>query len=149
MTTDEHGPEPDTSAGASVAARLAECRDAEDYFRLFGVEADPAVLAVNRLHILRAFGRELSRLTAEGGPGPSADAVREALTRSYDTFRESTALDHRLFRVLRDHAPRQVIGLDSIPTDPHPDVPPTTPAPRAVDAPLSVVPTPSHEEDPR
>lgn len=114
-TTDRAAAGP-AHAGLTATAQLDGCRDAEDYFRLLGVDYDPTVLAVNRLHILRAFGQELARLTAaDGSPTEDPDtAVREALRRSYAAFTSTTALDHRLFRVLREHAPRNVIRLDAV-----------------------------------
>jgi nitrogenase-stabilizing/protective protein len=121
--------DPAATPATDLATRLAGCRDAEDYFRLLGVDHDPAVLAVNRLHILRAFGRELDRITdVEPGDVPATAerdrareaALREALERSYATFTRSTALDHRLFQVLRDRAPGSFVPLDAVLPDPPP-----------------------------
>lgn len=119
-TTDRATAAEPADAGLTATAQLNGCRDAEDYFRLLGVDFDPAVLAVNRLHILRAFGQELARLTdTDGSPTEDPDtAVREALRRSYAAFTSATALDHRLFRVLREHAPRDVIRLDAVLPEP-------------------------------
>ncbi|WP_242424038.1 nitrogenase-stabilizing/protective protein NifW, partial [Frankia sp. EI5c] len=54
------------SASASqLAERLAEfrrCSTAEQYFDLLGVDYDPRVVAVNRLHILRYFAGEIANL---------------------------------------------------------------------------------------
>jgi nitrogenase-stabilizing/protective protein len=140
VTTTDHRTR-GAGSGLSATERLTECRDAEDYFRLLDLDFDPAVLSVNRLHILRAFGHELATLTAGHGTDAPDEAVRAALRRSYETFRDSTSLDHRLFRVLQDHTPREVIGPDSIQPDPIPEDPTTAPAPRAIDAPLPSVPT--------
>lgn len=87
---------------------LAECRDAEDYFRMLGVEYDERVLAVGRLHILKLFGQELSGFVASG---ESRDLVacRAALERAYRALTEAGPLQHRLFKVLAEHVPGQFV----------------------------------------
>jgi nitrogenase-stabilizing/protective protein len=84
----------------------AGCRDAEDWFAALDVPYDPQVLAVGRLHVLRLFGRELRTVDA-GAPG----ALRAALERSYQALVDAGPLDHRVFKVLRDRAPRQFVPV--------------------------------------
>lgn len=114
---------PGTEAARDLPAaeRLAafeRCRTAEEYFALLGVPYDPRVVDVNRLHILRHFAGELAGLrrhcTGEESPDQMLDAYRDALTRSYRTFTTSTALDHRLFKVLRDRAPRAFVPAAAV-----------------------------------
>ncbi len=88
---------------------------AEEYFAALGITYDPRVLAVSRLHILRHFGAQAAQIEPEhaGGAGAATDetvlaAYRRALQSSYDAFTSAGALDHRLFKVLRDHAPTQI-----------------------------------------
>jgi nitrogenase-stabilizing/protective protein len=110
-----------TSAARSATERLDAFRraaTAEEYFAALGVTYDPRVLAVNRLHILRHFGAQAERIDqqhaggADAGRGAAAETVlaayRRALQSSYQAFTSAGALDHRLFKVLRDHAPIQV-----------------------------------------
>lgn len=93
---------------------LDRCTDAEDYFALLEVPYDPAVVAVNRLHILKRFSAAVATIGERRGPalaepdpaGRLAD-YRAALAEAYATFVTSSALDHRLFKVLVDHAPDQ------------------------------------------
>jgi nitrogenase-stabilizing/protective protein len=101
------------TATASAAAQLAafhRCSTAEEYFGLLDVDYDPRIVAVNRLHILRLFADELVRLHDAGGevadPRHLLRGYRDALVRSYEAFTNATALDHRLFKVLRDRAPK-------------------------------------------
>lgn len=98
------------------AARLTACRDAEDYFALLQVPYDPQVLAVNRLHILRLFAPALREYLV----GPTSDGeerLRAALVTAHDVFTVSTALDHRLFTVLKDRAPRGFVPLETVTVD--------------------------------
>jgi nitrogenase-stabilizing/protective protein len=92
----------------SGPAVLAECRDAEDYFRLLGVEYDEQVLAVGRLHILKLFGAELA---VDGADAAAADLARcrAALERAYAALVSDGPLGHRVFKVLRDRAPGQFV----------------------------------------
>jgi nitrogenase-stabilizing/protective protein len=88
------------------------CTDAEDYFDFLGVPYDPAVLAVSRLHILKRFAADVAAIDADRGPiesdvdlGRRLAAYRAALAAAHDTFMTTGPLDHRLFKVLVDHAP--------------------------------------------
>ncbi len=86
-----------------LPTELRCCHTAEEFFALLDVPYDPRVLNVNRLHILRHFAGQLDDLAARGAQ--SRAACHAALVRSYQAFSTGSALDHRLFKVLRDHAP--------------------------------------------
>lgn len=102
---------------ADRLAAFDRCQSAEEYFALLDVAYDPRVVSVNRLHILRHFAGQLERIRqSPAAAEPAAlDAYRDALTRSYQAFTTATALDHRLFRVLRDRAPRDRAPRDRAP----------------------------------
>lgn len=106
-----------TAADDPLAA-FNRCQTAEEYFALLDVAYDPRVVSVNRLHILRHFGGQLAELhrhrTAPESPGHALDTYRDALTRSYQAFSTATALDHRLFKVLRDRAPRAFVPTAAV-----------------------------------
>ena len=98
----------------SAAERLAQfhrCTTAEEYFALLDVSYDPQIVAVNRLHILRYFSRELTGIDLTGTEHPDRvlATCRQALERAYQAFTTATALDHRLFKVLQDHAPQAMV----------------------------------------
>ena len=129
---DGSGSRPGSDPGAAqrLVAFLA-CRTAEEYFAALGVDYQPRVLAVNRLHILRYFAGEVARIDRElpglADPGRRLAAYRTALYLSHQAFVGSSALDHRLFKVLRDRAPRppEFLPLDQVTVDPPP---PTSPS---------------------
>jgi nitrogenase-stabilizing/protective protein len=131
-----------------LTARLLACRDAEDYFAILEVPFDPHVLRVSRLHILRLFGPALQAYLTDslpedlagglagaagglagaagrGADSPAARRLREALAAAHGVFASSTALDHRLFKVLQDRAPgpaRTFVPLDCLAVEePAPD----------------------------
>lgn len=99
-------------------ARFRSCETAEEYFEFFGLSYDPKVVNVYRLHILKHFAgqvKELHQQRAATEPeGQVLAAYREALTRSYEAFTTGTALDHRVFKVLRDHAPTAFVPTAQI-----------------------------------
>jgi nitrogenase-stabilizing/protective protein len=107
-------------AVTDLGTRLLACRDAEDYFAVLDVPFDPQVLRVNRLHVLRLFGPALQEYLAapadaEGqAAGEAAGRLRAALAAAHEAFTQSTALDHRLFKVLQDHTPRGFVPLDGV-----------------------------------
>ncbi|CAJ65428.1 MULTISPECIES: nitrogenase-stabilizing/protective protein NifW [Frankia] len=95
---------------AGQLAAFHRCSTAEEYFTLLEVDYDPRVVAVNRLHILKHFAGELAKLPEAGAdaanPRHLLHDYRDALVRSYEAFTNATALDHRLFKVLKDRAPK-------------------------------------------
>lgn len=80
---------------------LAELVSAEDFLDYFAVAYEPAVVQVNRLHILQRFH---DYLVKHGDKMPSDDAGRYAvyrhwLTQAYQDFVESDALTEKVFKV--------------------------------------------------
>jgi len=104
---------------AAMHQALAECQDAEDYFRLLDVTFDQRVLDVNRLHILRAFADELKKLPDDDDSDSAAlGRFRAALQQAYAAFTTSGALDHRVFKVLKERAPRNFVPLRAVSVEP-------------------------------
>ena len=95
---------------------LEELSSAEDFLDFFAVTFDPAVVHVNRLHILQRFHDYL----AEAGELPQEYAARYStyaglLSSAYSDFVNSDARTEKVFRVFHMHEPREVfITLDSI-----------------------------------
>jgi len=95
---------------------LGELSSAEDFLDYFSVEFDPAVVHVNRLHILQRFHDYL----AEAGELPQEYEARystyaDLLSSAYSDFVNSDARTEKVFRVFHMHEPQEVfIPLDSI-----------------------------------
>ncbi len=111
---------PEPEGTAVFLAELRRCGTAEEFFACLDVAYDPYVLNVNRLHILRYFAGQLPGLWSLDGSDTQAvrEAYRQALRRSYEAFVTGTATDHRLFKVLRDHAPTVFIPIGQVTVHP-------------------------------
>jgi nitrogenase-stabilizing/protective protein len=88
---------------------LDELNSAEEFLDYFGIEYDPAVVHVNRLHILQRFHDYLADVDDE----PLAAQTRrnlyaDLLAAAYQDFVRSDARTEKVFRVFRMHEPRQV-----------------------------------------
>ncbi|OGT89027.1 MAG: nitrogen fixation protein NifW [Gammaproteobacteria bacterium RIFOXYA12_FULL_61_12] len=89
---------------------LEELSSAEDFLDYFGVDYDPAVVRVNRLHILQRFHDYLAGVEAmpedeAGRRRVHADRLRGA----YEDFVKSDARTEKVFRVFRLHEPVRVM----------------------------------------
>jgi nitrogenase-stabilizing/protective protein len=88
---------------------LDELSSAEDFLTYFGVEFEPSVVQVNRLHILQRFHDYLDQ--AEPMPedaGQRFARYADLLRGAYGDFVISDARTEKVFRVFRMNEPRQV-----------------------------------------
>lgn len=88
---------------------LDELNSAEDFLDYFGVEYDPAVVHVNRLHILQRFHDYIQGIDDM----PDEDETRRVLytgllTSAYSDFVQSDALTEKVFKVFRMNEPMTV-----------------------------------------
>lgn len=86
-----------------ILTQLNGASAAEEFFALLGVDYDPKLLNVARLHILRRMGQYLA---GEEFAGVADDVVaercRSVLERAYADFVASSPIDQRVFKVLKD-----------------------------------------------
>jgi nitrogenase-stabilizing/protective protein len=87
---------------------LDELSSAEDFLEYFNIEYQPAVVQVNRLHILQRFHDYL----AEVSDMPEDDKARYALYAdllkgAYQDFVTSDAVTEKVFKVFRMHEPQE------------------------------------------
>jgi nitrogenase-stabilizing/protective protein len=86
-----------------MLAQLQKVSSAEDFFATLGVEFDPKVLNVVRLHILRRMGQYLVSESFEGESDEVvAQRCKAVLEKAYADFVTSSPLDQRVFKVLKD-----------------------------------------------
>ncbi len=81
---------------------LDELSSAEDFLDYFGIDYDPTVVHVNRLHILQRFHDYLGQ--AEGRPADPETRralYADLLLGAYEDFVRSDARTERVFRVFR------------------------------------------------
>ena len=85
---------------------LEELESAEDFLDYFRLPYDPAVVHVNRLHILQRYHNYLAKTTL-----PDVEAARRAiyttlLQQAYQDFVLSDALTEKVFKVFHMHEPQ-------------------------------------------
>jgi nitrogenase-stabilizing/protective protein len=88
---------------------LDELSSAEDFLDYFGVEYQPAVVHVNRLHILQRFHDYLAQVSDM--PADDSERFRlyaELLKGAYQDFVNSDAVTEKVFKVFKMHGPQQV-----------------------------------------
>ncbi|MDX3970519.1 MAG: nitrogenase stabilizing/protective protein NifW [Bradyrhizobium sp.] len=86
-----------------ILARLNEASAAEEFFTLLGVDYDPKVVNVARLHILRRMGQYLAGEDFAGVADVTvAERCKIVLERAYADFVASSPIDQRVFKVLKD-----------------------------------------------
>lgn len=95
---------------------LEELVSAEDFLDYFKVEYKPELVYVNRLHILQRYHDYLGRAASSMPEGEDArrELHRALLVRAYQDFVESTAIDERVFKVLKDAVGQGFVPLTAI-----------------------------------
>jgi nitrogenase-stabilizing/protective protein len=90
--------------------------DAEQYFEFFGLDYDPTIVNVNRLHILKQFSnqiRQLDQTLPELEPTERLQRYCTALLDAYTVFTHSSGVEQKLFKVFRQK-PANVVLLSEI-----------------------------------
>jgi nitrogenase-stabilizing/protective protein len=87
---------------------LDELSSAEEFLDHFGIPCDPAVVQVNRLHILQRFHDYIEQATRAAVQALTFDDYRGLLDRAYRDFVTSDALTEKVFRVFHLHEPKTV-----------------------------------------
>jgi nitrogenase-stabilizing/protective protein len=101
---------------ANTLETLRTLSAAEEFFEHLGVPYDPAVIRVNRLHVLKRFNQYLrgSQPDVAGlEAGTQLHICRELLIRAYQDFVRSTPAQEKVFKVFQD-AEGSHIGLDTL-----------------------------------
>jgi nitrogenase-stabilizing/protective protein len=95
---------------------LDELESAEDFLTYFGVAFEPAVVHVNRLHILQRFHDYLDEIEEPPASAPARyQLYADLLDGAYRDFVGSDARTEKVFRVFQMQEPRQVsVGLDEL-----------------------------------
>lgn len=94
-------------------AQFNQLKDAEEYFHFFGIEYDPHIVNVNRLHILRKFSKFIQDVDSSQPDPEVLAAYAESLQSAYSVFLTSTSVEQKLFKVFHDQ-PKNVVMLSDI-----------------------------------
>lgn len=87
---------------------LNELSSAEEFLDYFAVRYEPAVVQVNRLHILQRFHDYIEKQASASTDAMVFDDYRKLLARAYQDFVASDALTEKVFRVFQHHEPQAV-----------------------------------------
>ena len=88
---------------------------AEDFLNYFGIEYDPSVVHVNRLHILQRYHNYLGKATLSEDEAGRRLVYTTLLTQAYQDFVKSDALTEKVFKVFHMHEPQvKFVPLSSI-----------------------------------
>jgi nitrogenase-stabilizing/protective protein len=99
----------------TLEEELEELSSAEDFLDYFNVEYEPAVVHVNRLHILQRYNEYLAKASDMFPESEEAqrEVYKKLLERAYQDFVESDALTEKVFKVFRMNEPQEVfVSLD-------------------------------------
>ncbi|MCB1755886.1 MAG: nitrogenase-stabilizing/protective protein NifW [Gammaproteobacteria bacterium] len=88
---------------------LEELNSAEEFLNYFGVDFEPSVVYVNRLHILQRFHDYIDGVgTMPEADGAKFDLYAELLEKAYQDFVDSDARTEKVFKVFRMFEPVDV-----------------------------------------
>lgn len=94
---------------------MEELVSAEDFLNYFGIEHDPSVVHVNRLHILQRFHDYLGKATLPEVEDGCRVIYTTLLQQAYQDFVKSDALTEKVFKVFRMHEPQvKFVPISSI-----------------------------------
>lgn len=95
---------------------FSQLTDAEQFFWFFDLPYDPAIVNVNRLHILKKFSQLIQQVDATTPNLSESEKLahyRLALQRAYTLFLTSNSLDQKLFKVFNEK-PQNLVLLNDI-----------------------------------
>ncbi|RYU57171.1 nitrogen fixation protein NifW [Methylolobus aquaticus] len=95
--------------------RIQTFSAAEEFLDFFGVDYQPDVVHVNRLHILKRFNQYLNRspIPDDMDEAAAREACKVLLTQAHDDFVSSTAAQEKVFKVFQEQDGKSV-SLDSM-----------------------------------
>ncbi|HET8932473.1 MAG TPA: nitrogenase stabilizing/protective protein NifW [Polyangiales bacterium] len=85
-----------------VLEDLKQLSAAEEFFQYLGVDYEPSVVNVARLHILKRMGQYLARETPQGSDAELRARCAEHLQAAYADFVAKTPIEARVFKVHQD-----------------------------------------------
>lgn len=100
---------------STLLNQLGQLSAAEEFLEFFSVPYEPAVVHVNRLHILKRFNQYMRKTPGlwEKTADQQWDTCKQQLQRAYEDFVRSTPAREKVFKVFQDQDGSQ-ISLDQL-----------------------------------
>lgn len=101
---------------SQLVQAMQQLSAAEEFLDFLGVEYQPEVVHVNRLHILKRFQQYLARDPVPAGLEEEAERVayRGRLQQAYADFVQSDAVTEKVFKVFQDKAGIQSVSVNKL-----------------------------------
>lgn len=95
--------------------RIQAFSAAEEFLDFFGIEYQPSVVHVHRLHILKRFNQYLGRtpIPDDMDEATARETCKTLLAKAHDDFVTSTAAQEKVFKVFQEQDGKSV-SLDSM-----------------------------------
>ena len=95
---------------------LKRLSTAEEFLDFFAIEYRPAVVHVNRLHIMQRFHQYLRQapLPADSSGDDALKTCRALLERAYQDFVGSSAVKEKVFKVFRDAEGVKTVSVENV-----------------------------------
>lgn len=94
----------------TLTEKMEDLVSAEEFLEFFGIEYDPKVVHVNRLHILQRFHNYIQQgkdqLPDENNEEALKNVYIALLTRAYQDFVDSDAVTEKVFKVFQQGEPQ-------------------------------------------
>lgn len=94
----------------AIDEAMEELSSAEDFLDYFGIDYEPSVVFVNRLHILQRFHNYIQEagemMPSEDNQQALFEVHKQLLQRAYQDFVESDAVTEKVFKVFKMHEPQ-------------------------------------------
>lgn len=85
---------------------IEDLSSAEDFLNFFEIAYDPAIVHVNRLHILQRFHDYLAKAAMPAEENAKRVLYAQLLLKAYQDFVSSDALTEKVFKVFHMHEPQ-------------------------------------------
>ncbi len=95
--------------------RIQQFSAAEEFLDFFGIDYQPSVVHVHRLHILKRFNQYLGKtpIPDDMDEGTAWATCKKLLAQAHDDFVSSTAAKEKVFKVFQEQDGKG-ISLDSV-----------------------------------
>ena len=95
---------------------LKSLSTAEEFLEFFAVEYQPAVVHVNRLHILQRFHQYLrqAKLSIDCDEAEALKTCRGLMEKAYQDFVRSSAVKEKVFKVFRDADGVKTVSVENV-----------------------------------